>query len=83
MYVMALLHEAVFMNAGSYVIIPKSVGVDLDLAQVAGLDRLVLDRDFVGLAGAIVGDAQRIGGHGSLLSEMRWNCMSAMRYTIL
>ncbi len=36
------------------------VVVDLDLAQLGGADRLVLDRDLVGLAGAVVDDRQRV-----------------------
>jgi hypothetical protein len=38
--------------------------VDLDLAQVRRLDAPVLDRDLVGLAGAVVGDRQSVFGHG-------------------
>ena len=51
-----LLHAAVFMNAGSYVIMPNSSGLDLDLAQIGRADRAVLDRDLVLLAGAVVGN---------------------------
>src|SRR6266508_2219825 len=40
---------------------PELVGVDLDLPQVNRADRAVLDRNLVLLAGAIVGDRQRIG----------------------
>ena len=37
MNVMRLLHGAVFVKAGSYVISPKSSAAGLDLAQVEGL----------------------------------------------
>ena len=43
---------------------PEVVVVDLDLAQVGGADRAVLDRDLVLLAGPVVGDGQRVGATG-------------------
>jgi hypothetical protein len=39
------------------------VARDLDLAQVRGLDGLVLDRHLVALAGAVVRDRERVFGH--------------------
>ena len=42
----------------------KVVLVDLDLAQLGGADRLVLDRNLVLLARAVVGDGQRVLGGG-------------------
>src|SRR5581483_6939769 len=59
---------------------PEVVLVDLDLAQLGGTDRLVLDRDLVFLARTVVDDRQRLvagrcagaillllglGGHGT------------------
>ena len=44
-------------------------GVDLDLAQVDSLDRVVLDRHFVLGAGAVVGDSEGVA-HNSLLLHM-------------
>ena len=43
---------------------PEVVLGDLDLAQVHGAHGAVLDRDLVGLAGAVVGDGQRVAGGG-------------------
>ena len=40
---------------------PEFVLVDLDLAQVHAAHGAVLDRQLVGLAGAVVGDGQRLG----------------------
>ena len=51
---------AVFMNAGSYVISPKSSGPGLDLPQIHGADGAVLDRQLVLLPGAVVDDRQRV-----------------------
>ena len=42
---------------------PEFVLVDLDLAQVHGADRAVGDRQLVGLAGAVVGDAEGVACH--------------------
>ena len=44
---------------------PEVVLVDLDLAQVHRLDGVVGDLDLVGLARAVVGDRQRVFGHGA------------------
>ena len=35
---------------------PEIVGLHLDLAQIDGADRVVLDRNFVGLSRAVIGD---------------------------
>ena len=43
---------------------PEFVLVDLDLAQVEAADRVVLDRQLVGLPGAVVGDRQGLGAGG-------------------
>ena len=40
---------------------PEIVGVDLDLAQIHRPNGVVLDRDLVFLARAVVGDGQRVG----------------------
>ncbi len=67
------------------------VRVGLDLAQVHRLDGAVGDRDVVLLAGAVVGDGERIGhdcgtrgpglgaraaGNGQLSSSSVWSCAS-------
>ena len=46
-------------------------GIHLDLAQVHGADGVVRDGNFVGLAGAIVGDGQRFAGRGRSLRLSR------------
>ena len=50
------MHDAVLVNARIVAHHPEIGIVDLDLAQIEGANRVVLDRDFVLLAGAIVGD---------------------------
>ena len=47
---------------------PEVVLVDLDVAQGGGAHRPVLDGDLVGLARAVVGDGQRVGGRGDTSS---------------
>src|SRR5450755_4369793 len=47
-------------------------GVELDLAQVGGADGAVGDGNFVGFAGAIVGDGERFAGLGSRFGLFCW-----------
>ena len=59
--------------------------VGLDLAQLGGPDRAVLDRDLVLLAGPVVGDAQGLGGSGYAGAVLRccasrWSSHSCQRY---
>ena len=61
---MALRQFAVFMNAGSYVISPKSSASVLICRR--SMARIVpsCDRQLVALPGAVVGDGQRVGHKG-------------------
>ena len=48
---------------------PEFVLVDLDLPQVEAAHGPVLDRQLVGLAGAVVGDGQRVGGRSAAVDS--------------
>ena len=59
--------------------------VDLDLAKLGGADRAVLDRHLVCLAGAVVGDRQRVRRNSpkprrvAQLSQSSWRSSQAVR----
>src|SRR5205807_10670706 len=48
---------------------PRVVDYRLDLAEIDGPDGPVLDRDLVLLPGAVVGDRERVLGHGDFLGN--------------
>src|SRR5256886_5945276 len=48
---------------------PRIVGRRFDLAEIDGPDGSVLDRDLVPLPGAVVGDRERVLGHGDFLGN--------------
>src|ERR1700719_3783002 len=66
--------ESNFADAGSGVVKGRIVthhaeigGVNFDLAQIGGADRVIDDGNLVIFAGAIVGDGQRFAGYSGTL----------------
>jgi len=60
---------------------PEFLGIDFDLAQVGGANGAVLDGNFVGFSGAIVGNGKRFAGRGggvrfSRLRSGKWRAHS-------